>query len=79
VGGVKRLLQGVLSSQVWKSSQGFSLYNIERNNPFEERLLVCKVAKRVVVYFQVNGRCGRDFLENVGSFSGVKKLVLQRF
>ncbi len=35
------------------NSQGFSLYNIERENPFEGRLLVCKVAKRVGVHFQV--------------------------
>ncbi len=76
---MKRLLQGVLSSQVWKSSQGFNLYNIERENPFEEKLLVCKVAKRVVVHFQVSGRYGKDFLENVVSFSIVKKLVLQGF
>ncbi len=60
---MKRLHQGVVSSQVWKSSQGFSLYNIKRENPFEERLFVCKVAKTVVVHFQVSGRCGRDFLK----------------
>ncbi len=35
------------------SSQGFNLYNIERENPFEGRLLVCKVAKRVGIRFQV--------------------------
>jgi hypothetical protein len=29
------------------------LYNIKRENPFEERLLICKVAKTVVVHFQV--------------------------
>jgi hypothetical protein len=34
-----------------KNSQGFNLYNIERENPFEGRLLVCKVAKRVEVHF----------------------------
>jgi hypothetical protein len=60
---VNRLFQGVVSSQLWKNSQGFILYNIERENPFEERLLVCKVTKRVVVHFQVNGRSGRDFLK----------------
>jgi hypothetical protein len=34
-----------------RNSQGFSLNNIERENPFEGRLLVCKVAKRVEVHF----------------------------
>jgi hypothetical protein len=34
-----------------RNNQRFSLYNIERENVFEERLLVCKVAKRVEVHF----------------------------
>jgi hypothetical protein len=34
-----------------RSSQGFNLYNIERENPFKRKLLVCKVAKRVEVPF----------------------------
>jgi hypothetical protein len=53
----------LLLHKVWKSSQGFSLYSIERENPFEEKLLVYKVSKRAVVHFQVSGRCGKDFLK----------------
>jgi len=34
-----------------RNSQRFSLYNIEKENPFEGRLLVCEVAKRVEVHF----------------------------
>jgi hypothetical protein len=33
------------------NSQGFSVYNIKRENPFEGRFLVCKVANRVEVHF----------------------------
>jgi len=46
-----------------RSSQRFSLYNIERENPFEGRLLVCKVAKKVRFHFQVSGSCGKDFFK----------------
>jgi hypothetical protein len=34
-----------------RNSQGFSLYNIERETPFEGRVLVYKVVKRVEVHF----------------------------
>ncbi len=38
---------------VWEQKivKGFSLYNIEKENPFEGRLLVYKVANRIEVHF----------------------------
>jgi hypothetical protein len=36
------------------------LYNIERENLFEGRLLVCKVAKEVIVFLS---ECGKDFFK----------------
>ncbi len=50
------------------------MYNIEKENPFEGRLLVCKVAKRVRV-FPSEWEVWKRFLQSVVSFSGVK-LVL---
>jgi hypothetical protein len=38
------------------------LYNIERENPFEGRLLVYKVAKKVIV-FPSEWEVWRDFFE----------------
>jgi hypothetical protein len=66
-----------------KSSQRFSLYNIERENPFEGGLLICKVAKRVRVHFQVvaykaiitfpsEWEVWKRFLQSVVSFSSVE-------
>jgi hypothetical protein len=60
------------------------LYNIERENPFEGRLLVCKDAKKVGVHFQVvaykeivtfssEWELWKRFLQSVVSFSSVKK------
>jgi hypothetical protein len=34
-----------------RNNQRFSLYNIERENPFEGRFLIYKVTKRVEVHF----------------------------
>jgi hypothetical protein len=53
------------------------LYSIERENPFEGRLLVCKVAKRVRV-FPSEWEVWKRFLQSVVSFLSVK-LVLQVF
>jgi len=58
-----------------RSSQGFYLYNIERENPFEGRLLVCKVAKKVTV-FPSEWEVWKRFLQNVVSFSSVENLFL---
>ncbi len=52
------------------------LYNIERENPFEGRLLVCKVAKRVIV-FPSEWEVWKRFLQGVVSFSSVKNLFLK--
>jgi hypothetical protein len=52
------------------------LYNIESENPFEGRLLVCKVAKRVTV-FPSEWEVWKRFLQGVVSFSRVKKLVFE--
>ncbi len=54
-----------------RSTQGFSLYNIEKENPFEGRLLVCKVAKRVGV-FPSEWEVWKRFLRSVVSFSSVE-------
>jgi hypothetical protein len=51
------------------------LYNIERENPFEGRLLVCKVAKKVGV-FPSEWEVWRRFLQSAVNFSSVEKLVL---
>jgi len=51
------------------------LYNIERENPFEGRLLVCKVAKRVIV-FPSEWEVWKRLLQNVVSFSSVENLFL---
>jgi len=50
----------VLEQEIIK---GFCMYNIERENPFEGKLLICKVAKRIEVHFKVSRRCGRDFFK----------------
>jgi hypothetical protein len=52
------------------------LYNIERENPFEGRLLVCKVAKRVIV-FPSEWEVWKRFLQSVVSFSKCGKLVFK--
>ncbi len=52
------------------------MYNIERENPFEGRLLVCKVAKRVIV-FPSEWEVWERFLQGVVSFSSVKNLVFE--
>jgi hypothetical protein len=52
------------------------LYNIEKENPFEGRLLLCKVAKRVIV-FPRECEVWKRFLQGVVSFSSVKNLVLK--
>jgi hypothetical protein len=52
------------------------LYNIKRENPFEGRLLVCKVAKRVIV-FPSEWEVRKKFPQNVVSFSSVENLFLK--
>jgi hypothetical protein len=52
------------------------LYNIERENPFAGRLLVCKVAKRVII-FPSEWEVWKRFLQGVVSFSSVKNLFLK--
>jgi hypothetical protein len=52
------------------------LYNIERENPFEGRLLVCKVVNRIIVFPSEWEVCKR-FLQRVESFSSVKNLFLK--
>ncbi len=52
------------------------MYNIERENPFEGRLLVCKVAKRVIV-FPSEWEVWKRFLQSVVSFSSVENLFLK--
>jgi hypothetical protein len=51
------------------------LYNIERENPFEGRLLVCKVAERIVI--RSEWEVWKRFLQGVVSFSSVKNLFLK--
>ncbi len=52
------------------------MYNIGRENPFEGRFLVCKVAKKVIVFPSEWEVCKR-FLQGVVNFSSVKKLVFE--
>jgi len=54
------------------------LYSIERENPFEGRLLVCKVAKRVKV-FPNEWEVWKRFLQSVVSFSSVENLFFKFF
>jgi hypothetical protein len=49
------------------------LYNIERENPFEGRLLVCKGAKRVRV-FPSEWEVWKRFLQSVVTFSSMENL-----
>jgi hypothetical protein len=58
--------------------KGFCLYKIERENPFEGRLFVCKVAKRVRV-FPSEWEVWKRFLQNLVSFSSVKNLFFKFF
>jgi hypothetical protein len=51
----------------------FACIHIKKENPFEGRLLVCKVAKRVIVFPSEWEVCKR-FLQRVESFSIVKNL-----
>jgi len=51
------------------------LYNRERENPFEGRLLICKVTKRVKV-FPSEWEVWKRFFQNVVSFSSVKLVLL---
>jgi hypothetical protein len=51
------------------------LYKIERENPFEGRLLVCEVAK--IIDFTSEWEVWKRFLQGVVSFSSVKKLFLK--
>jgi len=51
------------------------LYNIERENPFEGRLLVCEVAK--ILVFTSEWEVWKRFLQRVVSFSSVKNLFLK--
>ncbi len=52
------------------------MYNIERENPFEGRLLICKVAKRVRV-FPSEWEVWKRFLQSVISFLSVKNLFFK--
>ncbi len=61
---------------VFKFLKIFALYNIERENPFEGRFLVCKVSKRVIV-FSSEWEVWKKFLQSVVSFSSVEKLVFE--
>jgi hypothetical protein len=63
----------VLKQEVVK---GFCLYNIERDNPFKGRLLVCKVAKRVRV-FSSEWEVWKRFLQSLVSFSSVENLFFK--
>ncbi len=57
--------------------KGFYLYNIERENPFEGRLLVCKVTKRVRVFLN-EWEVWKRFLQIVViSFSNVENLFFK--
>ncbi len=68
----KRFLQSVVSfSSIENLFLSFCLYNIERENPFEGRLLVCKVAKRVII-FPSEWEVWKRFLQGVVSFSSLK-------
>jgi hypothetical protein len=51
------------------------LDNIERENPFEGRLLVCKVAKKVIV-FPSEWEVWKRFLQSVVIFSNVENLFI---
>jgi len=51
------------------------LDNVERENPFEGRLLVCKVAKRVIV-FPSEWEVWKRFLQSVVIFSNVENLFI---
>ncbi len=51
------------------------MYNIERENSFEGRLLVYKVAKKVIV-FPSEWEVWKRFLQSVVSFSSVENLFL---
>jgi isopentenyldiphosphate isomerase len=52
------------------------IYNTERENPFEGRLLVCKRAKKVIV-FPSEWEVWQRFLQGVVSFPSVKNLFLK--
>ncbi len=62
-----------------RNSQGFSLYNIERENPFEGKLLIFKVAKNTRNPFLSEWEVWKRFLQNVLSFSSVKNLFFKFF
>ncbi len=59
-----------------RSTQGFNLYNIERENPFKGRLLVCKVAKKIGV-FPSEWEVWKRFFQIVVSFSSVKNSLFK--
>ncbi len=64
---------------MWKTCfESFCLYNIERENPFEGRLLVCKVVKRVIV-FPNEWEVWKRSLQSVISFLSVKNLFFKFF
>jgi hypothetical protein len=54
------------------------LYSIERENPFDGRLLVYKVAKRVGV-FPNEWEVWKRFFQSVISFSNVENLCFKFF
>jgi hypothetical protein len=62
-----------------RNSQGFSLYNIKRENPFEGKLFVCKVAKSTRSPFLSEWEVWKRFLQSVLSFSSVKNLFFKFF
>ncbi len=51
------------------------MYKIEKENPFEGRLLVCDVAK--IIVFTSEWEVWKRFLQRVVSFSSVKNLFLK--
>jgi hypothetical protein len=63
----------VLKQEVVK---GFCFYNIERENPFKGKLLICKVAKRIRV-FPNEWEVWKRFLQSFVSFSNVENLFFK--
>ncbi len=59
----------------FKFFESVCLYKIERENPFEGRLLVCEVAK--IIVFRSEWEVCKRFLQGVVSFSSVKNLFLK--
>ncbi len=59
----------------FKFFESVCLYKIEKENPFEGRLLVCEVAK--IIVSRSEWEVWKRFLQGVVSFSSVKNLFLK--